>query len=90
MIMNMIDFDMDVLQAISAPRISFVEPDRMAVERGVGERVIAELKALGHKIEPVGGIGLAHALTVEYDVAGKPERFTGAADPRGEGLAKGF
>lgn len=90
MIMNMIDFDMDVLQAISAPRISFVEPDLMAVERGVGERVIAALQALGHKVESVGGIGLAHALTVEYDGAGKPERFTGAADPRGEGLAAGY
>jgi len=29
-------------------------------------------------------------LTIEYDAAGQPVRFTGAADPRGMGLAAGF
>jgi hypothetical protein len=31
-----------------------------------------------------------HGLTVEYDKKGKPERFTGGADPRGEGKAIGW
>ena len=31
----------------------------------------------------------AHGLTIEYGPDGKPARFTGGSDPRGEGLAKG-
>jgi len=27
---------------------------------------------------------------IEYDKNGKPARFSGAADPRGTGLAKGY
>lgn len=90
MIMNMIDFDMDVLEAITAPRISFVEPDNLAVERGISSRVRRELTDMGHNVDVAGGLGCAHALTIEYSARGIPVRFTGAADPRGAGLAKGF
>ena len=33
--------------------------------------------------------GNAHGLTIEYDAQGRPVRFTGGTDPRGEGLARG-
>jgi gamma-glutamyltranspeptidase/glutathione hydrolase len=87
-VMNMIDFRMDVQQAIAAPRLSFVEPDITAVDEGVPENVRKELTKLGHKVE-VRRLGNAHGLTVEYDKKGRPERFTGGADPRGEGKAMG-
>jgi gamma-glutamyltranspeptidase/glutathione hydrolase len=87
-VMNMIDFGMDVQQAIAAPRLSFVEPDITAVDDGVPEGVRKELTKLGHNVQ-VRRLGNAHGLTIEYDKQGRPERFTGAADPRGEGQALG-
>jgi gamma-glutamyltranspeptidase/glutathione hydrolase len=97
MLMNIIDFRMDIQQAIAAPRISFVEPNFLAVESGIPEAVRGELAARGHNISvddrSLGnerGIGNAHGLTIEYDSEGKPARFTGGADPRGEGAAVGY
>ena len=43
MVMNLIDFGMDVQQALAAPRLSFVEPDVIGVEEGVPEGVRKEL-----------------------------------------------
>ena len=88
MVMNLIDFRLDVQQAIAAPRLSFVEPDIIAVDEGVPESVRKELTKLGHKVQ-VRRLGNAHGLTVEYDKKGRPERFSGGADPRGEGQAIG-
>ena len=88
MVMNMIDFRMDVQQAITAGRLSFVEPDITAVDEGVPESVRKALTALGHKVQ-VKRLGNAHGLSIEYDKKGRPMRFTGGADPRGEGAAMG-
>jgi gamma-glutamyltranspeptidase/glutathione hydrolase len=88
MVMNMIDYRLDVQQAIAASRLSFVEPDVIAVDEGVPESVRKALTALGHKVQ-VRRLGNAHGLTIEDDKKGRPERFTGGADPRGEGTAMG-
>jgi gamma-glutamyltranspeptidase/glutathione hydrolase len=90
MVMNLLDFGMDIRQAIAAPRISFIEPDVLAVEDRIPEAVRAELAARGHRIRAVKALGNAHGLMVEYDSKGRPVRFTGAADPRGNGLAEGY
>jgi gamma-glutamyltranspeptidase len=87
-VMNIIDFRMDVQRAIAAPRLSFVEPDIIAVDEGVPESVRKELTKLGHHVQ-VKSLGNAHGLTVEYDNKGRPARFTGGADTRGEGKAIG-
>ena len=91
MLMNVIDFDMDIQRAIAAPRVSFFEPDSLLVEPGVPEGVRTALAARGHKIRVPAraSLGDAHGLTIEYDAQGRPVRFTGGTDPRGEGLAKG-
>ncbi|MFH1943323.1 MAG: gamma-glutamyltransferase [bacterium] len=90
MVMNLIDFGMNIQQAIAAPRISFIEPDIIAIDRRIPESVRSELEKLGHKIRATGSIGNAHGLTIEYDSKGKPIRFTGGSDPGGEGVAKGY
>ncbi len=90
MVMNLLDFDMDIYAALAAPRISFIEPDIMAIETGIPEDVFAALAARGHHVEWTHGLGLAHALTIEYKRGSRPVRFTGAADPRGAGLARGY
>ena len=90
MVMNLVDFRMDVAAALAAPRVSFIEPGTIAVEAGIAEGVLAELAARGHSLRLTRGLGNAHALTIEYGADGKPLRFRGAADPRGRGLAKGW
>jgi gamma-glutamyltranspeptidase/glutathione hydrolase len=90
MVMNLVDFAMDVRAAVAAPRISFVEPDTIVVEEGIAGDVRAELEARGHLLRIGRALGNAHALTVEYGPDGRPVRFVGASDPRGAGLAKEF
>jgi len=90
MVMNMIDFKMDIQQAIAAPRISFREPDIILVEGGINVSVQNALEDLGHKIRLVEALGNAHGLMIKYDSMGKLVRFIGGADPRGTGLAKGY
>jgi gamma-glutamyltranspeptidase/glutathione hydrolase len=90
MVMNLIDFGMPIEEAIAAARISFVEPDVLAVEDGIPVDVRAALKALGHDVRVVRALGNAHGLSLAYDSEGRPVRFRGGADPRGAGLAKGY
>jgi gamma-glutamyltranspeptidase/glutathione hydrolase len=90
MVINLIDFRMDIERAIAAGRISFFEPDTLGVEESIPEDVRQALAQMGHKLRTVRGIGTAHGLAVEYDSARRPVRFTGAADPRGAGKAMGY
>jgi len=90
MVMNIVDFGMDVQQAIAAARISFLEPDVIAVEESIRQSVRNELSAMGHTICVVDKLGNAHGLTIEYGSNGKPTQFAGGADPRGEGVAIGY
>ncbi len=89
MVMNLLDFGMDIQGAIAAPRVSFIEPDFLAVEEDISEEVYDALAARGHRLRRVGGLGTGHGLTIEWGPDGKPIRFTGGADPRGVGVAKG-
>jgi gamma-glutamyltranspeptidase/glutathione hydrolase len=87
-LINLIDFGFDIQQAIAAPRISFVEPDELLVEDTIPHETQQILAARGHRLKITSvGIGNAHGLTIEYDENGRPAHFTGAADPRGDGLA---
>ena len=90
MVMNLVDFGMDVEQAIAAPRISFAEPDTLLVEERIDGDVRRALEAKGHKLRIVQELGNAHALAIEYDASGRVLVFKGAADPRGSGLARGY
>ncbi len=93
MVMNLIDFDMDIQEAISAPRVSFIEPDEIAVEEAIAVDIRNRLISMGHKLrvlEKRGGLGNAHGLAIEYGKDGKPIKFTGGSDLRGRGLAKGY
>jgi gamma-glutamyltranspeptidase / glutathione hydrolase len=90
MLTNVIDFDMDIQQAISAPRFGFVIPDLLLVEPGMPASVRSGLSAMGHNVYEEPELGNAHGLMIEYGPDGKPVRFTGAADPRGGGAAIGY
>jgi gamma-glutamyltranspeptidase/glutathione hydrolase len=90
MVMNILDFGMDIQEAISAPRISFGEPDFLMVESSIPRSVADQLAARGHSVVHRGTLGNAHGLMIEWGPDGKPQRFTGGADPRGVGLAEGW
>ncbi|MBS3817897.1 gamma-glutamyltransferase [bacterium] len=89
MVMNIIDFGMNIQEAISAPRVSFVEPDKLAVEKGIPQPVREKLGSMGHNVQVVRSLGNAHGLSLEYDFKGNPKRFFGGSDPRGQGKAEG-
>jgi gamma-glutamyltranspeptidase/glutathione hydrolase len=90
MIMNLIDFGMNIQGALASPFISFFEPDWLLVEKRIPRDVQDELAKLGHKVRAVDGLTNAHGVVVEYDEKAKPVRFYGGSDPRGEGLAAGY
>jgi len=92
MVMNLVDFKMDIAAALAAPRVSFVEPDEICADRGIDPAVIARLESFGHKIRVIrnGGLGNAHGLTIAYGPNGRPVLLSGASDPRGSGLARGY
>ena len=86
-VLNLIQFNMDLQEALEAPRISFIEPDYLAVEESIEESIIRILEKMGHSVRIVSGLGNAHALRVLTDDNGNIKGYEGAADPRGNGLA---
>jgi gamma-glutamyltranspeptidase/glutathione hydrolase len=89
MVMNILDFGMDIQAAIAAPRVSFVEPDFLSVENGIPDDVFQGLATMGHQLRRTGGLGDAHGLMIEWGPDGIPIGFAGGSDPRGGGVAKG-
>jgi gamma-glutamyltranspeptidase/glutathione hydrolase len=90
-VMNLIDFGMDMAQAIAQPRISFAEPDQLLVHPLLVAETKVKLAAMGHDVhEFAEDLGNAHGLVIDYDGSKQPLHYSGAADPRGEGLARGL
>jgi gamma-glutamyltranspeptidase/glutathione hydrolase len=85
-IINVLDLKMPVEKAVAAPRIHQQwTPDVVSVERGLPEKVIEALRALGHTVRE--GV----PRTSANSIAITPQGFVGAADPRTRGaLAAGY
>ena len=85
-ISNVIDHEMNIAEAVAAPRIHHQWlPDRVDAERGLSPDTIRLLEARGHKIVVGRTFGSANSIMVT------PEGLTGAADPRQRGtLAEGY
>lgn len=81
-VVDVIDYRMDVAAAVAAPRVHHQwMPDEVLVERGFPEEVLSELRAKGHKvIEPLG-------QTSANSIAVSPNGLLGAPDPRTRGAA---
>jgi len=81
-VIDVIDYKMDVAAAVAAPRVHHQwMPDEVRVERGFSDDVLAELRAKGHKvIEPLG-------QTSVNSIAVSPNGLLGAPDPRTRGAA---
>jgi gamma-glutamyltranspeptidase/glutathione hydrolase len=86
-IVNVIDFNMDIQSAVEAPRLHHQWlPDRLRIEQTRKHaEVIARLKAMGHAVEGTRQ-GDAHSILVDL----KTGTYRGAADPRINGKAAGY
>lgn len=86
-VLNVLVYEMNVGEAVSAPRIHHQWlPDRLMVERGGFEAAtLSELRRRGHQIQEGEGWGNANAIVLTSD-----GWLEGAADRRGEGAARGF
>jgi gamma-glutamyltranspeptidase / glutathione hydrolase len=81
-IVNVLDYNMDVAAAVDAPRVHHQWlPDEVRVEHGFTEETLAALRAEGHRvIEPLG-------RTSANSIAVTDQGLLGAPDPRSRGAA---
>lgn len=85
MLVNLLDFKMNVAEAVDWPRFHHQWiPDRLQVEGGFPADSIEKLRSMGHNVEVIPHQGEVAAIVV------KGSFLEGAADPRAEGSAKGF
>ncbi len=98
MLVNLIDFQLPVQQAIEAPRFSLsAEPNfykpgsevTVQIESRMPAATIDALKALGHqvRVQPGWG-GIGHMQTIKIDLA--TGTITAGGDPRRTGYAMGY
>ncbi len=92
---NVVDFGMNVQQAVEAPRwLSFPGTDpahvqapfELRMERGFPEGTVEELERRGHRVVPMSGFG-GGAQVILVDEAGV---YHGGSDPRVDGAAVGW
>ncbi|WP_242032081.1 gamma-glutamyltransferase [Microcoleus sp. FACHB-672] len=86
-VLNVLVYEMDAGAAVSAPRLHHQWlPDQLRVEPwGFDPATLDELRRRGHQIDVQPVWGNANAVVVTPDGT-----LEGAADPRGEGAARGF
>ncbi len=79
-ILNVVDFRMNIQEAVNAKRIHHQWlPDRIRIEdEGTSREVVQALEAMGHTVQMGGRQGLAHSIMID---ARTGERL-GAPDPR--------
>jgi gamma-glutamyltranspeptidase / glutathione hydrolase len=81
-IVDVVDFDMNIAEATSAPRIhQEMRSGELRVERGFSPDTLRLLQARGHEVSPGETIGSTQTLLLDGD------GVAGAADPRRPGAA---
>ena len=85
-ILNVIDWKMDVQQAVGQPRLHHQwKPDRICLERGFSPDTIELLRKMGHEVEPdSGAVASVEALLVDGGW------IQGARNGRSDGKATGY
>ncbi|MBI3493760.1 MAG: gamma-glutamyltransferase family protein [Acidobacteria bacterium] len=99
-LLNMMDFDMDLQAAIEAPRINSDHPHssfdnhesvpgQLEIENRVPAKVMDDLRSKGHVLRVVGPYGMSTGV-VAVGVNPKTGTLRGGADPRRERYAFGW
>jgi gamma-glutamyltranspeptidase/glutathione hydrolase len=86
-ILNVVDFDMNVQDAVDAPRFHHQwQPDVLQLEQGISPDTIHLLEARGHETDHSPGVVLARVAAIV-----KPDGWLqGGVDGRGDGKAAGY
>jgi gamma-glutamyltranspeptidase/glutathione hydrolase len=83
---NLIDYNMDIQEALDGPR-SFYDDGDLMLERGYNDQVRDALKNKGHKVNvPDSPIGGGQAIKINWQQG----VLEGASDPRKDGCAIGY
>jgi gamma-glutamyltranspeptidase/glutathione hydrolase len=87
-IINVLDYNMEIQDAVDACRIDHEwMPDILKIERNkISKKIIDALKAMGHNVREIGGLGDAHSIWIDP----KTGEYHGAADKRSKGTAAGY
>ncbi len=87
-IINVIDFEMNIQEAVDGYRINHEwMPDILRMEKeGIPAEVIESLESMGHKIETTRSLGDAHSIWIDP----RTGIYYGAADKRSSGSATGY
>ena len=84
---NLLDFGLDLQEAIDLPRLFPTLAGPVEVENGVPAETVAALKRLGHTpVRPDRPIGGGQAIWIDWETG----VLTGASDPRKDGCALGY
>jgi gamma-glutamyltranspeptidase / glutathione hydrolase len=85
-IVDVLDYRMDVAAAVAAPRLHHQWlPDEVRIEHGFNDEVLAELKARGHHIvEPMGQTSANSIAIGESGLLGAPDPRTRGAEAAGQ------
>jgi gamma-glutamyltranspeptidase/glutathione hydrolase len=85
-IVNVLDYHMDIAAAVAAPRLHHQwMPDEVRIEHGFPDDVLAELRAKGHKVlEPMGQTSANSILVTSNGLLGAPDPRTRGAEAAGQ------
>jgi gamma-glutamyltranspeptidase / glutathione hydrolase len=85
-IVNVLDYGMDVAAAVAAPRLHHQWlPDEVRIERGFADETLAALKAKGHRvIEPLGYSSANSIAVTANGLLGAPDPRTRGAEAAGQ------
>ena len=87
MLMHVLDFGMNIQQAIEAPRFYYCEGTRVQMEERFSIDARASLQELGHQVEIIDAwspvVGGAHGIRMNAEQG----VLQGGADPRRDGYA---
>jgi gamma-glutamyltranspeptidase/glutathione hydrolase len=85
-IVNVLDYGMDVAAAVAAPRLHHQWlPDEVRIERGFAEDTLDALRAKGHRlVEPMGQTSANSIAVSEHGLLGAPDPRTRGAEAAGQ------
>jgi gamma-glutamyltranspeptidase/glutathione hydrolase len=85
-IVDVLDYGMDVAAAVAAPRLHHQWlPDEVRIERGFADETLAELRAKGHRvIEPLGYSSANSIAVTANGLLGAPDPRTRGAEAAGQ------
>jgi gamma-glutamyltranspeptidase/glutathione hydrolase len=90
LLMNLIDFDMNLQEAVDAPRIRHIDGQGVYIEKGIPESVALKLQEKGHQVarsvSPVNEVGGGQAIYLDNN----QNVLQGASDRRKDGVAIAF